>query len=153
MTNDKDREKVEKGAVKEMLESLYVSDMKMHPDEEPAYWVEVSKIEAAIDALKPIAECQDPVSRDHVWWAYRNYFGVQYPSDDGFCEVIKNLSSVLPAPARSEEEIIRKIKTFLSYPWAGDRFRNEVSKLFSACSERSESAPDPADKEGGTDEK
>ena len=106
MTNDKDRDKVTKGAVKEMLESLYVSDMKMHPDEEPAYWVEVSKIEAAIDALEPVAEVRDAVS----------------------------------------EEIIRKIKTFLTYPrWPDDKFRIEIRKLFSA--------PDPADKEGGTDEK
>lgn len=58
------------------------------------------------------------------------------------CAAINTLEPV-KNPDRSEEEIIRKIKAFLSYAyWPDDKFRMEIHKLFSA--------PDPADKKGGT---
>ena len=154
MTNDKDREKVEKVGAINAVKHLFGQGAMV--------------VCAAIDALEPEPVCQDAVSRDVIWRAYCNYFGVDLPSEDGFAQVIKRLPSActersergLPAPGRSEEEIRAAIRWFHSMLadssalWGVsacvDLIRwmqgeeNGWSKLFSA--------PDPADKEGGTDE-
>lgn len=130
----------------------------------------------AINALKPIAECQDAVSREDVKQIREKcvrYIEEITHSAKSITQLLDALiefsSPVLPAPGRSEEEIRRAIGWFHSMLadssalWrvsaCVDLIRwmqgeeNGWSKLFSA--------PDPADntsrnevrEEGGTGEK